>query len=88
MDWKVQFAAVEGNIAMGERVVTNWPTITHLKADPFEKAMHEGEMGYMRWYADNMWLFVPIQDKIASFLGSIPDYPFPAKGSVKSAVPS
>jgi hypothetical protein len=29
-------------------------------------------MGYMRWYADNMWLFVPVQGVIKQFLASIP----------------
>ena len=33
-------------------------------------------MGYLRWYADNMWIFVPIQGVIKEFLSTIPDYPF------------
>lgn len=31
---------------------------------------------YLRWMADNMWLFVPIQDEILKLLGSMKDYPF------------
>ena len=31
---------------------------------------------YIRWMADNMWLFVPIQEEIQKFLSTIPDYPF------------
>lgn len=38
--------------------------------------MFEAEMGYLRWYADNMWIFVPIQTVIKEFLVTIPDYPF------------
>ena len=39
--------------------------------------MHEeGEMGYLRWYADNMWLFVPIQEKLRGFFATIPQFPF------------
>ena len=34
------------------------------------KMPHEAEMGYLRWYADNMWLFVPIQQKIGEFRAS------------------
>ena len=30
----------------------------------------------MRWYADNIWLFVPVQQKLKAFLLSLPDYPF------------
>jgi arylsulfatase len=47
--------------------------------------MHEeGVMGYLRWFADNMWLFVPIQDKIKTFFATIPEYPF-QEGSSLSA---
>ena len=75
---------IDGNIALGERVVTNWPLITHLRADPYEEMWHEGEMGYMRWYGDNMWLFVPVQAKLREFFATIPDYPF-QEGSSLSA---
>jgi hypothetical protein len=33
---------------------------------------------YMRWFADNMWLFVPIAQKTKEFLVTIPQYPFQA----------
>ncbi len=74
-DWKVNFAAILGNIATGQRIETNWPLITHLKADPYEEAHEESDM-YIRWYADNMWLFVPIQTKVAEFMATLDDYPF------------
>ncbi|MCM8529539.1 MAG: arylsulfatase [Lentisphaeraceae bacterium] len=76
-DWKANFAQVEGDIATGQRIITNWPMVTNLKADPYEKAMHESKM-YIRWMADNMWLFVPIGDKIQEFVGSLKGYPFQA----------
>ena len=70
---------------LGERVVTNWPLITHLRADPYEEMWKEGEMGYLRWYGDNMWLFVPVQAKLREFFKStIPEYPF-QEGSSLSA---
>jgi arylsulfatase A-like enzyme len=83
-DWKVTFAMIRGNIATGERIVTNWPMITHLRADPYEEMWEEGEMGYLRWYGDNMWLFVPVQAKLAEFFKTIPGYPF-QEGSSLSA---
>jgi arylsulfatase len=82
-DWKVHFATLEGNIATGVRTVPNWPLIINLKADPYEVMWKESTM-YIRWYADNMWLFVPIQAKIKEFLGSLPGYPF-QEGSSLSA---
>jgi len=83
-DWKVHFAIVKGNIATGERIVPNWPLIINLRADPYEIMHEEGVMGYLRWFADNMWLFVPIQDKIKTFFATIPEYPF-QEGSSLSA---
>jgi arylsulfatase len=74
-DWKVNFAGIEGNIATGERVITNWPLLVNLRADPYERMPHESDM-YLRWYADNLWLFVPVQQKIQQFLATIPQYPF------------
>jgi arylsulfatase len=74
-DWKVHFAMIEGDIARGQREIPNWPVIINLKADPYEEAWRESAM-YMRWYADNMWLFVPVQLEIQKFLASIDGYPF------------
>jgi hypothetical protein len=36
----------------------------NLRADPYEKMPFEGEMGYIRWYGDNFWLFVAIQARV------------------------
>ena len=74
-DWKVHFAILEGNITDAQRIETSWPVIIHLKADPYEHAWEHSGM-YMRWMADNMWLFVPIQDQIQNFLQSLQGYPF------------
>lgn len=73
-DWKIAFAIQQGNITNAVRETPGWPVITHLKADPYEVMHHESGM-YMRWYADNMWLFVPVQQRVADFLASLEDYP-------------
>ncbi len=83
-DWKVHFAVIMGNIATGERRITNWPLIINLRADPYEKTALESEM-YFRWFADNMWLFVPIQQQIKKFIGSIEGYPFQQGSSLNAA---
>jgi len=84
-DWKVHFAQQRGNIATAVREITGWPAIVNLRADPYENMMFEGEMGYMRWYADNMWIFVPIQGVIKDFLATIPGYPFQKGSSLNAA---
>jgi arylsulfatase len=31
---------------------------------------------YLRWYGDQMWLFVPIQEEVQKFLATKEGYPF------------
>ncbi len=82
-DWKVSFALEHGNIAQAVRDVPGWPEIVNLRADPYEKAPRESGM-YVRWYADNIWLFVPVQQKLKQFLLTLSEYPF-QQGSSLSA---
>ena len=42
-------------------------------------------MGYLRWYGDNLWLFVPIQEQVKKFLLTIPQYPFQEGSSLNAA---
>jgi len=84
-DWKVHFATISGNIANGVRQAPGWPLLINLKADPYEKMWKEGELGYFRWYGDNLWLFVPAQNYIQKFLATIPDYPFQSGSSLSAA---
>ena len=83
-DWKVHFATIVGNIATGVRQTPGWPLIINLKADPYEKMWEEGELGYFRWYGDNMWIFVPVQGFIQQFLATIPEYPFQSGSSLNA----
>jgi arylsulfatase len=80
-DWKVNFAGIKGNIAMGTREVTNWPIIVNLREDPYEKMPFESDM-YIRWFIDQMWVMVPMQMVIKNFFATIPDYPFQAGSSL------
>jgi arylsulfatase A-like enzyme len=83
-DWKVNFAGIEGNIATGTRQVTNWPIIVNLREDPYEMMPFHSEM-YIRWYIDQMWVMVPMQQVIKNFFATIPDYPFQAGSSLSVA---
>ena len=83
-DWKVSFATEDGNIATAVRNVPGWPVITNLRADPYERASSQSGM-YIRWYADNIWLFVPVQQKLKAFLTTLPEYPFQQGSSLNAA---
>ncbi len=76
-DWKLNFAVMEGNLSNAVRQSPNWPQIIHLRADPFEKAPYESQM-YLRWMADNMWLFVPVQNVVGDFVSTLDKYPMQA----------
>lgn len=56
-----------------------------LRADPYEKGPHEADLGYLRWYADNLWTFVPAQIYIKKFLDTIPGYPFQSGSTLNAA---
>jgi hypothetical protein len=40
---------------------------------------------YLRWYIDQMWVMVPMQQVIKNFFATIPDYPFQAGSSLSVA---
>jgi arylsulfatase len=84
-NWKMHFAQQKGNIASAIREVTGWAAIVNLRADPYEEMMFEGEMGYLRWYVDNMWLLVPVQSVIKEFLATIDGYPYQEGSSLNAA---
>jgi arylsulfatase len=84
-DWKVHFATGEGNIATATRSVPAWSLIINLRADPYERGPTEAEIGYWRWYADQMWLLIPIQGKVRDFIGSIEGFPIQAGTSLNAA---
>ena len=40
---------------------------------------------YTRWYGDNIWLFVPVQQKLKAFLTTLPEYPFQQGSNLNAA---
>lgn len=77
-NWKLHFAYNEGAINEAFRVTPAWPLVINLRADPFEVSW-EASM-YTRWYAENMWLFVPAQAYVGQFLNTFKEFP-PVQGS-------
>jgi arylsulfatase len=45
-----------------------------LRGDPFERADHEG-IGYDRWRIDHLFLLVPAQTYVATWLRSFQEFP-------------
>jgi arylsulfatase len=72
-DWKIHFAIMEGGINEAYRKTPSWPLVVNLRQDPFEVTPDSAL--YIRWYADQMWLFVPAQAIVGQFLATFKDYP-------------
>jgi arylsulfatase len=41
---------------------------------------------YIRWYADLLWLFVPIQGEVAKFAATLKEYPPVTGGSLSGGL--
>jgi arylsulfatase len=75
--WKLVFMEqrAEGFEVWAEPLVTTrTPKVINLRADPFERAQHEG-MGYKRYWIDRVYLLVPAQVFVANWLQSFKDFP-------------
>ena len=78
-NWKLHFTILEGAINTAYRKTPAWPILINLRADPYETAWKESSM-YIRWFADNMWTFVPAQAITGEFLKTFVAFP-PVQGS-------
>jgi arylsulfatase len=77
-NWKIHFTIMEGPINEAYRKTPSWPVVINLRADPYEVSWKSAM--YLRWYADNMWLFVPAQAYVGDFLQTFQEFP-PVMGS-------
>jgi arylsulfatase A-like enzyme len=86
-DFKAHFNYQIGppNPFTGSYMVTPFaPMIFNLRADPFERAQTDSG-AYENFAIDQMWLFVPLQQRIGQFLATIPDYPFQMGSSLSAS---
>ncbi|MDM9632719.1 arylsulfatase [Robiginitalea aurantiaca] len=77
-NWKLHFTIMEGSINEAYRKSPSWPVVINLRADPYEVSWKAAS--YLKWYADNMWLFVPAQAYTGDFLATFKEFP-PVGGS-------
>lgn len=83
-DWKVSFAVnSHGNIATSTRDVPAWANITNLRMDPYERGTEEGGEA-MKFFAQQMWLLVPIQGRIKEFFSDFEKFPYQAGSSLNA----
>src|SRR5262245_17620382 len=83
-DWKLTFAMAHGNIATGVRETPAWALIANLRMDPYERGLEEGG-GAIDFLARNMWLIVPVQQKIKEFFSDFDKYPYQSGSTLSAA---
>ncbi|MBP6725430.1 MAG: arylsulfatase [Halioglobus sp.] len=71
-DWKIHFAWNMDGWA-GPREALNFPRIINLRSDPYETSIDSGL--YTRFFADQLWLFVPTQQEVGKWLLTFRDFP-------------
>ena len=71
-DWKIIFAwQMEG--WGGPREALNFPRVVNLRSNPYETSIDSGL--YARFFADQLWLFVPTQQEVGKFLMTFREFP-------------
>ncbi|HMK32548.1 MAG TPA: arylsulfatase [Nitrosopumilaceae archaeon] len=83
-DYKVRFID-QPNGFLGGTVTLNWPALTNLRLDPFERAglpsVGTGSINYYNWYAYEFWRYVPVQNQVAELAKTFVDFPPMQKGA-------
>jgi arylsulfatase len=84
-DWKYRFID-QPDGWLGGTVKLDWPTLSNLRLDPFERMQFQkgniGSFGYpMDFYIHEFWRFVFVQQKVGEYALTFLDYPPMQKGA-------
>jgi arylsulfatase len=64
---------------LGNMVKVDWPILTNIKLDPFERTgmpqNGSGSMNFANWYTYEFWRFVFVQQEVGKFAQSFIDFP-------------
>ncbi len=71
-DWKIHFAFMMEGWG-GPREALNFPRVVNLRTDPYEISLDSGL--YARFFADQLWLFVPTQQEVGKWLMTFREFP-------------
>ncbi|MFN8655068.1 MAG: arylsulfatase [Candidatus Obscuribacterales bacterium] len=83
-DYKYRFTDQPGGW-LGATEKLDWPVITNLRLDPFERtgmpSAHGGSMNYANFFTYQFWRFVFVQDQVAKTAQTFIEYPPMQKGA-------
>ena len=76
-DWKILFMEQKSTgtfrVWMEPFVELRMPKVFNLRTDPYETSIDSGL--YTRFFADQLWLFVPVQDEVGKWLSTFRAFP-------------
>ncbi|MBX9724739.1 MAG: arylsulfatase [Candidatus Obscuribacterales bacterium] len=79
-DYKYRFTD-QPNGWLGATEKVDWPILTNLRLDPFERTGVTGSLNYYNWFAYQFWRFVYVQDHVAKAAQSLIEFPPMQKGA-------
>jgi arylsulfatase A-like enzyme len=66
---------------LGGTVKVDWPLLTNIRLDPFERTGITGSFEYSSWYLYEFWRYVFVQQEVARMAQTFIDYPPLQKGA-------
>ena len=66
---------------LGGTVKLDWPILTNLRLDPYERTGISGSLAYYNWFAFEFWRFQFVQKKVAELAQTAIEYPPMQKGA-------
>jgi arylsulfatase A-like enzyme len=79
-DYKYRFVDQPGGW-LGGTVKVDWPILTNIRLDPFERTGLTGSLNYYQFFVYNFWRFVLVQEIVAKAAESAIEYPPMQKGA-------
>src|SRR5437867_4859498 len=79
-DYKYRFID-QPNGWLGGTVKVDWPILTNIKLDPFERTGMTGSLEYANWFIYQFWRFVFVQQAVAEYAQTFIDFPPMQKGA-------
>jgi len=73
-DYKYRFIDQPGGW-LGGTVKVDWPILTNLRLDPFERTGLSGSLNYYAWFAYEFWRFVLVQGVVAKLAETAVQFP-------------
>ncbi len=79
-DFKYRFTD-QPNGWFGGTVKVDWPILTNLRLDPYERTGITGSINYYNWFAYEFWRFAYVQKEVADVAQTLIEFPPMQKGA-------